>query len=200
MRLMNVRWPRPALSYFLRQAIFLSPIQTRQQEIIMTVEDSATISAWNIANPATPCSLEIAESETFYLSGSITFWPLQVGDYVPPPNDDSRCNLICQPGWADFEVRNSFVTQINAYAKSMHIATDGYYDSLKAIPMTLPTNQLRILMPIGTEGFADSITMIGVGGYTAVYAGRTIPLAPGIIGPRRHIFGVHFPEPPPVGP
>lgn len=195
--IIHAKWPRKALRYFIKQTEGLSPIQSRQQEILVTVDTALAISTYNIANPLATCTIEVTETEAFYLSGGITFWLSCVGDgYVPLANDDGRCNLIAQVGWTAAQVRDGFITQLNAYARSMHAPTDGYYDTLKALPGTA-ADTLRLLMPIGTVGAPGlPIPVVGPAPLDAVltFTGRVVPLAPGIIGPRRHIFRVEFPD------
>lgn len=197
----NVPWPRRALKFFIRQAAQLSPIQSRQQEILVTVDTALAIFTYNAANPGATTTIEVTNIETFYPGGGIIFWMWRSDEPAPPPNDTGRCNLIATVGWTAAQVRDGFVAQINAYARSMHVLNDGYYDTLKAIPATA-TDQFRLLMPIGTVGAPSAITVVGPVPIDAVltFAGRSVPLAPGIIGPRRHIFRVPYPVPPAAGP
>jgi hypothetical protein len=194
--MINAPWPRKALKFFVRQQAYLSPIQSRQQEHVVTCVDAATISAYNIANPLAPCSIEIAESQTFYTFGNITFWSLRTGDYVPAPNDEGRCNLIATAGWTAPQVATGFIAQINAYARSMHQLTNGYYDTLSAVPYAGFPNAFLLRMPIGTDGAATAVTQVGPVVASARWNGVTVPLAYGIIGPRRHVFSVPYPVPP----
>lgn len=198
--IINVRWPRKGLRFFVRQAASLSPIESRQQDFIVTCTDAAAISVYNIANPLAPSSIEVAESETFYPGGNITFWPLQVGDYVPLPNDDGRCHLIAQVGWTAAQVSTGFIAQINAYARSMQQITDGYYNTLLATPYAGFPNAFILRMPIGTNGAASAVTQVGPVVAAARWTGVTVPLVLGLIGPRRHAFRVPYPMPPAAGP
>jgi hypothetical protein len=195
--IIHAKWPRQALQYFLRQTAGLSPIQSRQQEILVTVDTALAIFTYNAANPGATTTIEVTNTEAFYPGGGIIFWMWRSDEPAPPPNDDGRCNLIAQVGWTAAQVRDGFVAQINAYARSMHVPTDAYYDSLKAIPTTA-ADQFRLLMPIGTVGAPSAINIVGPVPIDAVltFGGVVVPLAPGIIGPRRHIFRVAFPDVP----
>jgi hypothetical protein len=189
----NANYPRSALKFFLSQAGQLNPLQTRQQEIVVTCSDAATIAAWNLANPH--CSLELTETETMYPFGGIVFWMLQVADYVPPANDAGAVYLTAQLGWTAAQVSTGCQAQINAYAAAMRTVTNGYYDSLKAVPYAGFPNAFLLRMPIGTNGGPVTETDVGPVVSSLRWQGVTVPLAPGIIGPRRHIFAVPYPQP-----
>jgi hypothetical protein len=193
----NAPWPRQALKFFLKQATAIAPIETRQQEILVTVDTALAISNYNIANPLATTIVEVTNIEPFYPGGGIIFWMSCVGDgYVPLPNDDGRCNLIAQVGWTAAQVAAGYIAQINAYAAAMHLATDGYYDTLTALPGPA-ADQFRLLMPVGTNGAPSAINIVGPVPIDAVltFGGITVPLAVSLLGPRRHIFRVGYPMP-----
>ncbi len=191
----NVSYPRSALKFFLKQHNQLNPLQTCQQEFVVTCSDAATIAAWNLANPLAHCSLAITETETMYPFGGITFWMLQAADYVPPADDSGAVYLTATAGWTAAQVSTGFQAQINAYAAAMRTVTAGYYESLKAVPYDGFPNAFLLRMPIGTNGAPVSEVDTGPVVSSLRWQGRTVPLAPGIIGPRRHIFAVPYPQP-----
>jgi hypothetical protein len=174
------------------------PIHSSQAEIYWTaVSSDAQIAAWLTGPPSHPCgSLTVDDTHQIlpYTTLEFTF---KSGGTPFAADTPYQCNLFSSTGQSNAQVRDRFVTQINAYAATWgRLFPD--MRSLRAIPTdpVMPGEKsLRIFLPWGMLG-AASFTLDGPLS-TSVIVGANIgidnPLFYSILGKRRHVFGIRNP-------
>lgn len=166
------------------------PFSTQQEISILSVPSNATLSTWLAGPPAHPYMFVRAQDTNHVLPYTTLEFTLIADDVGPSPNTAFQCNMGLDTGMTSAQARDSVVQQINAFAADFG-RTIPNLRSLRAVPVVSEPSALIIRMPFGMLGFpviAES-TPLGTG-LGARTAGVDNALAFGILGKRRHIYGV----------
>src|SRR5512136_2100867 len=160
-----------------------------QQEIEWLIPSNAALSTWMAGPPSHPYQfLRVQDHQQVLPYTTLTF-TLIADDVGPSPNTAFECNMGLDTGMTGQQARDSVVAQINDYARTFGQLYPNLR-SLHAVPVLTQPQALIIRMPWGMTGFGVFTEASPVGTAPSNRtAGVDNPLAFGILGRRRHIFG-----------
>src|SRR5512136_246509 len=160
-----------------------------QQEIEWLIPSNAALSTWMAGPPSHPYQfLRVQDHQQVLPYTTLTF-TLIADDVGPSPNTAFECNMGLDTGMTATQARDSVILQIRAWVAQFG-AFDTNLRSLDAVPGATG-NVLILRMPFGMTGAASITHAEPLGNDPSPrIAGSDNPLAFGILGKRRHIFGV----------
>lgn len=165
------------------------PYSTQQEIQITQVPSNATLSTWLAGPPSHPFMHITVQDTAHVLPFTTLAFTLIADDVAPSPNTAFECNMGLDTGMTATQARDSVVTQINDYARTFGQLYPNLR-SLHAVPVITQAAALVIRMPFGMTGFGVFTEASPVGTAPSNRtAGVDNPLAFGILGRRRHIFG-----------
>jgi hypothetical protein len=192
----NVRFPQHAIRRLPRQASAVHYPYSCQQEIVVTCPSNAQLSTWLDGPPShSRLTILLQDFDRVLPFTTLTFTSV-ADDEGPAPHTGFECNMTTETGAGSQDVRDYWIEQINDYATQMATRYPNMR-SLKALTVStlIPGfYRMRILMPFGMIGAAGPIYSGPVSGEArAEFSGVDNPTVYGILGKRRHVFGVKNP-------
>jgi hypothetical protein len=186
-------YPEKALRRLPRQALRVRWPYSCQQEIVFITPSNAQIATWMTGPPTHPNLSILVQDMSRILPFTTLDFTVTANSVGPNTPEAFECACGVDTGDTNLQVRDKLIAQINEYAFTFGQRFPELR-SLKAVigPTAHPSEySLIIQMPFGMLG-AAAVTYTGPisGDATARYSGVDNPLAYGLIGKRRHVFGV----------
>lgn len=178
-----VRLPLAAIRRLRSQTEHVSPMQSCQQEILVTGFTDATLQAWMTAHPLAPYySLLVSDADNILPYTQLEF--RFASTTAAGVDDAGLCNVVTTAGQTAAQVSDTSQDQINAWARNFG-RTFRNLRSLRSGPVPGNGNEFVIYMSFGMLGAAD-IANTGITS-AARFSGVDNPLWFTIHGMRRDV-------------
>jgi hypothetical protein len=186
-------YPEKALKRLPRQAARVAWPYSCQQDIVVITPSNAQISTWMTGPPTHPYLSILVQDHNRILPFTTLEFTVTANSVGPNTPEAFECACGVDTGDSNLQVRDKLITQINEYAVTFGQRFPEMRSLSAVIGPTLHPSEysLIIRMPWGMLGGA-SLTYTGPISGSALpgFPGVDNPLAYGLIGKRRHVFGV----------
>lgn len=186
-------YSRNVIRRFPKQAIRVDQIHSCQQEISVVGFTAAELAAFQTGPPLEDYASVTVDDVNQILPYTTLEFTVDL-DAPFQADTEYSCNLFVTTGQTAAQASAQLATQINAYAATWGAV---YPDmvSLRSTYVATPTPHFMIYMPFGMLGPASFVYNLpgGIGAAAGGYPGVDNPLIFGILGKRRHVFGVRYP-------